>query len=255
MTTDTSQISDGYHTFAELYEHRHSLCLALMRALPGRCWFSRRHNDGELCFGSGEWFIIGCDLSEEESVTYHLPICLYPVAQATGALELDRGKPWDGHTATDVTQRLQRWAGSEAPSVWDIGVCYAKAFSQSKAQHSKGCNDALHREFALKAVFQLGVDHGMSLAGHTTSVTLSPILVTERLPKAEDCCPHPRRGTGEWCWGLERSKTSYGMPRSWRFMRLEDVGFTDSDGLCHPLEAQAWLPHWALPLLTPLLVR
>lgn len=31
---DRSHISDGYHTFAELYDHRHSLMLALMRAIP-----------------------------------------------------------------------------------------------------------------------------------------------------------------------------------------------------------------------------
>lgn len=69
---DTGLISDGYHTFNELYEHRHALMLALMKAVPQHSWFSRRHHDGELCFGDGEWFIVGAELPDSGTVTYHL---------------------------------------------------------------------------------------------------------------------------------------------------------------------------------------
>jgi hypothetical protein len=108
--TDTSQISDGYHTFAELYEHRHALTLALMKAMPRHFWFSRRHADGELCFGDGEWFIVGAELPDSGKITYHLPMRLWRLAEMTGATELDRGHPWDGHTAADVVNRLKAWA-------------------------------------------------------------------------------------------------------------------------------------------------
>jgi len=111
---DVSQLSDGYHTFAELYEHRHSLMLALMRAQPHICWFSRRHADGELPFGSGDWFIVGAELPGAP-ITYHLPVTLYSLAQKTGATELPTGRPWDGHTAADVVQRLRSWAIEPAP--------------------------------------------------------------------------------------------------------------------------------------------
>ena len=107
---DLNQLSDGYHTFAELYEHRHALMLAFMRAAPDLCWFSRRHADGELCFGSGEWFIVGAELPDSGTVTYHLPMRLWGPAELTGAAELERGRPWDGHTAKDVVQRLTEWA-------------------------------------------------------------------------------------------------------------------------------------------------
>jgi hypothetical protein len=112
---DVSQLSDGYHTFAELYEHRHALCLALMRAMPQHCWFSLRHADGERCFGGTDWFIFGVELPGAGSVTYHLPVGLYPIAQATGAAELEKGRPWDGHTAADVVSRLREWAALAQP--------------------------------------------------------------------------------------------------------------------------------------------
>lgn len=110
--SDTSQLSDGYHTFAELYEHRYALCLALMRSMPQHWWFSRRHADGELCFGGNDWFIVGAELPglDDASVTYHLPMRLWDAAQATGAQELPKGRPWDGHSAQDVVDRFMLWA-------------------------------------------------------------------------------------------------------------------------------------------------
>jgi hypothetical protein len=107
---ELSQLSDGYHTFAELYEHRHALVLCLMKAKPKCFWFSRRHNDGELCFGGDEWFIVGGTLPGGEPITYHLPARLWKTAQATGAAEQKVGDPWDGHSAADVVQRLLAWA-------------------------------------------------------------------------------------------------------------------------------------------------
>ena len=105
MVATDEELSDGYHTFAELYEHRHALFLAFMRAMPQHCWFSLRHADGEKCFGGDDWFIAGAELPGGSSVTYHLPADLYPLAKATGASRLDLGRPWDGHTASDVVSR------------------------------------------------------------------------------------------------------------------------------------------------------
>jgi hypothetical protein len=105
-----SEISDGYHTFAELYEHRHALCLALMKASPELWWFSRRHSDGEFCFGSPQWFIVGAELPGSGPITYHLPMEYYPIALRTGATSLPQGKPWDGHSSKDVVNRLLEWS-------------------------------------------------------------------------------------------------------------------------------------------------
>lgn len=113
VSKDVSQVSDGYHTFSELYEHRHSLCLAMMRAMPQFWWFSRRNFDGELCPKGGDWFIVGAELpgtAPYNSITYYLPMRLWDVAQCTGAAELPKGKPWDGHTPDKVVSRLMVWA-------------------------------------------------------------------------------------------------------------------------------------------------
>lgn len=112
---DPSQISDGYHTFEELYEHRHALTLSLMKARPDLFWYSRRHNDGELCFGDGSWFILGAELPVAGGITYHLPMRLWDAATLTGATELEIGREWDGHTATDVANRLMAWAPTPPP--------------------------------------------------------------------------------------------------------------------------------------------
>jgi hypothetical protein len=109
---DRSQISDGYHTFAELYEHRHALCLALMRAIPDRFWYSRRHNDGTIPFGDPDWFIVGAYLEGVGPITYHLPIRMWDATRLTGATELENGKEWDGHSSNEVVLRLKLWAVS-----------------------------------------------------------------------------------------------------------------------------------------------
>ena len=113
---DRSLASDGYHTFAELYEHRHALTLALARALPHQSWFSLRHHDGEPCFSDGKWFIFGIDLPDGGHITYHLPMRMWELAKMTGAAELERGFLWDGHTAADVVLRLKRWASLATPA-------------------------------------------------------------------------------------------------------------------------------------------
>ena len=49
-------ISDGYHTFEELYEHRCALFVALLIKSPDISWYSLKHSDGSDWPG---WFIDG----------------------------------------------------------------------------------------------------------------------------------------------------------------------------------------------------
>ena len=102
-TTRVGLMSDGYHTFDELYEHRHALFINLMKMCgPSMAWFSDSHEDGKM---EGGWFIAGIDLPSG-TITYHLPTELMDKVVATGAAQLDYGKPWDGHTPADVVKRL-----------------------------------------------------------------------------------------------------------------------------------------------------
>tara|TARA_B110000495_G_scaffold203492_1_gene227459 strand:- start:2974 stop:3732 length:759 start_codon:yes stop_codon:yes gene_type:complete len=103
---ETGETSDGYHTFNELYEHRHALFLALMASNPDISWYSMKHHDGS------EWdgcFIAGMMLPTGD-VTYHLPISMTESARLTGAKFRVFGREWDGHTAGDVVKRLRKWA-------------------------------------------------------------------------------------------------------------------------------------------------
>lgn len=98
---DISDLSDGYHTFRQLYYQRMMLFAALVKQNRDKAWKSLRHEDGELCFGGG-WFIVGID-TPEGSYTYHYEDNYFSLFDC---VELERGKHWDGHTEKDVTRLL-----------------------------------------------------------------------------------------------------------------------------------------------------
>lgn len=106
---DLGEVSDGYHTFNELYEFR-----KLYNACLFNSWFkqdlykvhkSTRHSDGELCFGGG-WFIV---------------MASTPAGQISNHYEMkdwllfscpvySRADEWDGHTTKDVVTTLKQLA-------------------------------------------------------------------------------------------------------------------------------------------------
>lgn len=106
---DVEKISDGYHTFADLYEQRLILSAALTKNNPN-AWKSKRHEDGSVPFGGG-WFIIGFD-TDEGCYTYHYELKDWDLFQCK---ELDKGKPWDGHTSKDVRRLLSIPAADVVP--------------------------------------------------------------------------------------------------------------------------------------------
>lgn len=97
---DINDISDGYHTFNDLYEQRLVLTAALAKNNPN-AWKSKLHEDGQPPFDGG-WFIIGFTTPEGE-YTYHYELKDWDLFQCK---ELDRGKHWDGHTSKDVRRLL-----------------------------------------------------------------------------------------------------------------------------------------------------
>lgn len=97
---DKGEISDGYHTFNELYAHRVRLFSTLMRAFASNAWWSFQHSDGEQWDG---WIIAGIDTADGP-VTYHLPES--EIQYLPEGTEIEFGKEWDGHTSEDVLLRL-----------------------------------------------------------------------------------------------------------------------------------------------------
>ena len=101
----TEEVSDGDHTFGELYAHRDLLMLALMASRPRYSWIARKHNDGTSMDG---YFIAGTDLSGK-MITYHIPNRFWITATQAGVRILETAPPWDGHTSTQVLTRLANY--------------------------------------------------------------------------------------------------------------------------------------------------
>lgn len=101
---DANLVSDGYHTFGELYEHRIVLFIQLCKWLPydREVWKSKFHSDGSAFEG---WFIMGIGKEQGDQITYHLPMSKWE--ECDDVLELDKAPEWDGHTSADVLERLK----------------------------------------------------------------------------------------------------------------------------------------------------
>lgn len=112
-------ISDGHHTFDELYEHRITLYIELCKWIKTLTvwyhevsefievkkhivWKSELHSDGTSFPG---WFILGIEMEDGRQISYHLPMSYWQECEFAKTLEV--GLPWDGHTAADVLRRLK----------------------------------------------------------------------------------------------------------------------------------------------------
>lgn len=92
--------SDGYHTFADLYEQRLILSAALAKSNPF-AWKSKLHSDGTEPFGGG-WFVMGWE-TEKGQYTYHYEMKDWELFECR---ETPRAPEWDGHTSKDVRRLL-----------------------------------------------------------------------------------------------------------------------------------------------------
>ena len=132
VVKETGKVSDGYHTFDELYDHRITLFIALCRIVatmpiavlsavydykkltayvnrpldqrnPFHPWRSKLHHDGTSWDG---WFIMGMGKENGKQISYHIPLSRWD--ETAFAETLDRAPEWDGHTPDDVIQRLKK---------------------------------------------------------------------------------------------------------------------------------------------------
>jgi hypothetical protein len=102
LSVDTNKISDGYHTFESLYEHRIELWIALCRQRREWAWKSKVHSDGTVWEG---WFILGMGITKGEQMTYHLPMKYWK--QIPDIETVKKAYEWDKHTEEDVLERLK----------------------------------------------------------------------------------------------------------------------------------------------------
>lgn len=108
VNMEIGDMSDGYHTFNELYHHRAVLFSIICNQNPRYAWKSKCHSDGTMYT---DMFVVGIDLPIKGSlnpVSYHYNID--PYWDMFSVKELPRAPAWDGYTPWDVVDRLERFS-------------------------------------------------------------------------------------------------------------------------------------------------
>jgi hypothetical protein len=106
---DIGAFSDGYHTFDELYEFRKVYNALLFNEWSKKEEYkvhkSKRHSDGEECFGGG-WFVVVAELPTGQ-ITNHYKNKDWDLFQIP---EHDKALiPYDGHTPQDALKRMKNF--------------------------------------------------------------------------------------------------------------------------------------------------
>ena len=102
LTNDMGNVSDGYHTFNELYHHRAVLFSVICNKYPNLAWKSLHHHDPNQPMYDG-MFIVGINTPNGQA-TYHYDID--PYWDIFDVEELDKAPEWDGHTPAEAIERI-----------------------------------------------------------------------------------------------------------------------------------------------------
>lgn len=104
----SGSVSDGYHTFDELYEYRKLYNAALFNEWAFLSLHdvhkSTKHSDGEECFGGG-WFVVVASLPTGQ-ISNHYKIEDFDLFSIPDRVKADE---WDGHTPQQAAERLRRY--------------------------------------------------------------------------------------------------------------------------------------------------
>lgn len=107
---EMGNISDGYHTFNELYRYRMLYNAAFFNELAKgdiKVCKSHKHYDGEECFGGG-WFIVMAELPTGQ-ISNHYENRYWELFNIH---ELDTAWEWDGHTSNEAADRIESYLKS-----------------------------------------------------------------------------------------------------------------------------------------------
>lgn len=96
---DAGEISDGYHTFNELYFHRMILFSVICNQNKDKAWKSWKHADGTMY---DDYFVVGITTPEGD-YTYHYYKDYWDYFDVK---VLEHALKWDGHKPEDVTRLL-----------------------------------------------------------------------------------------------------------------------------------------------------
>jgi len=113
--TGIGDLSDGYHTFNELYHHRAILFSVICNEHPDISWKSKLHHDGTMFDGM---FIVGINTPEGQA-TYHYDI--NPYWDMFRVRELEKAPEWDGHTSEQAIERIAGLTRETAEKTLGVG--------------------------------------------------------------------------------------------------------------------------------------
>ncbi|MGK0575528.1 hypothetical protein [Macrococcus capreoli] len=95
---NTKDISDGYHTFGQLYHDRAVLFAVICNTYKDKAWKSKLHDDGTMF---DDMFIVGVETPQGQ-YTYHYH--LEPYWDMYEVKEVEKAPKWDGHTFEDINR-------------------------------------------------------------------------------------------------------------------------------------------------------
>jgi len=93
------EISDGSHTFNELYYHRMMLFAIICNTYEENAWKSWQHADNTMF---DDYFIVGIT-TQEGDYSYHYHKDYWNMFKV---LELENSPVWDGHKPSDIDRLL-----------------------------------------------------------------------------------------------------------------------------------------------------
>lgn len=98
----SKDISDGHHTFRELYKQRLIMFCTICNCFPSLSWKSRKHFDEENDPMFNGCFIVGIN-TPAGIATYHFKVEYWDLFEVP---EIDRAPRYDDYTVDDVMNRI-----------------------------------------------------------------------------------------------------------------------------------------------------
>lgn len=122
------EVSDGYHTFNELYHHRAVLFSVICNEHQDLAWKSLHHHKGGQPMYEG-MFIVGINTPSGQA-TYHYDID--PYWDMFDVCAIDNSPEWDGHTPMQAIERiasLSREQEQQEPKPLGLQTIYFTPYS------------------------------------------------------------------------------------------------------------------------------
>lgn len=145
---DKGNISDGYHTFNELYEYRLLYNASMFNELAKQNLYdvhkSKLHSDGTIPFGDENWFIVQAELPTGQISNHHemkdWDLFQVPIKE--------KANPYDGHTPHDVAKRLREFLTPKPqyPKTY-TECCECLSLGEDSKLYTKGYKASLIQDF------------------------------------------------------------------------------------------------------------